>query len=181
MENKIHTIDFIPLAVFAWGPRLLRLTQSNGSLEYAFYIGAATALLQMLYSWYRGYSFDYIALGANIFLIYGALAYAVHPILLLPYDWFKQSILLVWVLLVGIITTLVTPEGFIQGPPEHKQQNLPGSFALLGLTAVALIVSYSVLKLTSAGTSVGAILPFVGLLASRAVLKNYFAPSVRTS
>lgn len=181
MENKIRTVDFIPLAFFAWGPHLLRLTDSNEPWEYAFYLGATAALLQMLYSWYRGHSFDYIALGANAFLIYGALAFTINPALLLPYYWFKQSIVFVWVLLTGIITTLLTPEGFIQGPPTHKQQNLLGSFALLGLTALALIVSYTILKLTDAETAVGAFLPFVGLLASRAVLKNYLAQSVKAS
>ena len=177
MENKIQTIDFIPLAVFAWGPRLLGLTKSNSSWEYAFYCGATIALLQILYTWYRGYSFDYIALGSNTFLIYGALAYAIAPLLLHPLHSLHQSLIFVSILLTGIITTLATPEGFIQGPSKDKKQNLVGSLALLGLTASALISSYSILHLTNAGTSLGAILPFVALLAGRAILKNYLITS----
>ncbi len=176
MENKIHLLDFLPLALFSWGPKLLGHAQNNW--EYAFYLGAVSAVLQMLYSWYRGYSFDYIALGANAFLIYGALAYAIHPSLLFPYNWLKQSVIFAWVLIVGVITTLITPEGFIQGPTTR---NLSGSVALLGLTALALVVSFSVLQLTTAGTGIGTILPFVVLLGGRAVLKNYLEVQVKTS
>ncbi len=174
MGKKIYTIDFLPLAIFAWGPHLLGFTQQNGSWESAFYLGAASVLLQMAYSWYKNYSFDYIALGANAFLIYGALAYALHPALLFPYELFKQSIIFVWILLVGLITTLVTPEGFIQGSSTIKQQNFPGSLALLGLTALALLISYSILNLSNAGTVLSTIVPFVLLLAGRAVISEHF-------
>ena len=181
MENNIRWLDYLPLAVFAWGARLLGLTTQGGSWENAFYLGAATAVMLIIYKWYHSYSFDYIALGTYAFLIYGALAYAINPVLLLPYDVLKQAVIFAWVFIAGVITTLVTPEGFIQGPPAHRYQNIIGSIGLLALTSLALVVSYSVLNLTTAGTAVGTIIPFVGLLASRAFLTKYVEGQVKTS
>ena len=176
MENNVHLHDFLPLALFAWGPRFFGL--ASGDWEYAFYFGACAAIIQLLYSWYRGYSLDYIALGANAFMIYGALAYAIHPALLLPYTVLKQAVIFAWVFVVGLITTLVTTEGFIQGSGSN---NLTGSIVLLGCTALALIVSYSILTLTTAGTGLGTILPFVGLLAGRAALKRSLEATAKAS
>ncbi len=179
MDNKLHLLDFLPLAIFSWGPSILGFEQ--GSWQQAFYLGSTAAAIQILYTWYRGHSFDYIALGANLFMIYGALGYALYPRMLLPYDLLKQSIIFVWVFIIGLITTLITPEGFIQGPVSAKQYNLTGSIGLLCLTALALVISYSLLTITSANTAVSTIMPFVGLLATRALLKNYVETSLKAS
>ena len=173
MDKQLHWIDFLPLAFFAWGTRLVGLTTTGDSWAHAFYLGAILTLLQMTYYWYRGLRMDYIALGANLFLIYGALGYAIHKSLLIPYDVFKQSIIFVWVLLVGFVATLALPDGFIQLPDEKNKHNLIGSLALLGLTSIALILSFCLVKFFGVGTAFGVVLPFVGLLSARKILRNY--------
>ncbi len=175
MEKQIRWLDFLPLAIFSYGTRLVGLTTTGDSWAHAFYIGAALAILHMIYIRYRDLYVDYIALGANLFLIYGALGYALHSALLMPYDVFKQSVIFVWVFTVGLVTTLASSEGFIQISDEHKKNALVGSLALLGATGIALLVSYCLVTYTTLSTGFGVVLPFVGLLSTREALRNYLS------
>lgn len=177
MENTIRWIDFLPLAIFAWVPKMLGLIQPGGSWENAFYIGAAAALIQGCYMWYRAMQPDLIALAGYMFLMYGAFGYLTSPLLLLPYDWFDQSIFFVWVLLVALVATLVSPEGFIKGPPQEKLKNLQGSLLMIGLISLALLFSYIFDKYLGIGIALGNVLPSIGLIAARAAIREYlYAP-----
>ena len=174
MEKQIRWIDFLPLALFAYGTRLVGLTTIGDSWATAFYIGGGLAIIQLAYLWYRNLYFDYIALGADLFLIYGALGYAAHNILLFPYDLFKQSVIFMWVFIVGFVTTLASPEGFIQLSEKYQQHIIIGSLSLLGATAVTLLISYCLVTFTNLSTGFGVVLPFVLLLSTREALRNYF-------
>ena len=174
MNQNIRWIDFLPIALFSYGTRLAGLTASQGSWNYAFYIGAGLALLQMLYTWYRDLRIDYIALGANLFLIYGALGYVIHKALIAPYDIFQESVVFLWIFIVGLITTIALPDGFIQLPQENKKSSTVGSLTLLGTTGISLLISYCLATYTNLNGGFVVTLPFVGLLLARETLRNYF-------
>ena len=173
MENQLRWIDFLPLAIFSYGSRL-GLVGADGSWTNAFYLGAGLALLKVGYLWYRGLKFDYIALGTTLFLIYGALGYALHKPLLVPYDIFMQSVIFLWIFIVGIIATVATKEGFIQLPDEYHKHTRIGSLALLGATGIALLISYCLVSYTAVSTGIGVVMPFVLLLLGREAMRTYF-------
>lgn len=139
----------------------------------AFYIGATLATLQMGYYWQKGFSTDYMVLGANLFLIYGALGYLLYKPLLLPYEIFKQATIFLWIGLVGSITTLITRQGFIQLSATPRKDVLIGSMALLGAVTIAFLVSYMLVSYTKF-MGIGVAVPFILLLFVRELLRNYF-------
>lgn len=177
MENGLRLLDFLPLIIFSYGARLFGLANTQQSWGPAFYIGATLALLQMGYYWQKGISLDYIGLGSNLFLIYGALGYALYEPLLIPYSLFKQASVFLWIGLVGSLATLIAPHGFIQTPNTSRKITIIGSMALLGAVTLALLASYMLVRYTIY-TGIGVAVPFVLLLFIREVLRNYFASTV---
>ncbi len=140
--KRLRLLDFLPLIIFSYGARIFGLASTQQAWGPAFYLGATLALVQMGYSWQKGILTDYIALGANLFLIYGALGYALYKPLLIPYDLFKQASVFLWIGLVGSVATLIAPHGFIQmeGVSSRKDAII-GSMALLGAVTIALLAS----------------------------------------
>ncbi len=165
-------IDFIPLIVFAWFSRVAACKTEN-AWNYSFYAGAALAILVLAYAWYRKSDVDYVAVGADAFLIYGSAGFLAFPVLLEPYSYFQQSVIFLWILIVGIITTFTRPEGFLQQETHrYTEKSLRGSLMLLALTAVCFIVSFALIKYFNVGTALGTIVPFVALLYGRNFIKE---------
>ncbi len=174
MNRSLRIFDFLPLLIFSYGARIFGITSTQDSWGPAFYIGGGLAVLQMIFYLYRGYSIDYIALGANLFLIYGACGYALYRPLLIPYGIFKQASVFFWIGLVGSVTTLVARQGFIQVFGVPRKVALISSMALLGAVAIAFLTSYLLVSYTNF-MGIGVVVPFVLLLFVRELLRNYFA------
>ncbi len=168
-----HLLDFIPLIVFVWFARLAGIEVAGPAWKNAFYIGAAVACAQMFFYWYKRLSYDFIALGSNLFLIYGAVGFLLYQPFLKAF--LNESIIFAFILLVGLITTFTIRGGFIQLPKIKKNSALIGSFALLGLTLVVLIISYVLVRFLHAGTIVGVAIPFAALMFGRKALRDYFS------
>ena len=135
--------QFIPLAIL-WlpfaGKRSPRreLNESLVPWHYFFYVSAACALLQLAYLVYKRQEIDKIALGADLFLFYGAIGYALDETLLMPFKFLGHTIIFIFVFVVGIVTSLFSTTGFIQIDTPNKAIVRSGSFALLGLTATCI-------------------------------------------
>ena len=168
MENQIRWTDFIPLLA-AYFAKIAKL-----STTYAFYIGATLAVMQMAYMWYRGQHVDYIALGANTYLIYGALGYAISETLLLPPVITKQGSIFAWIFITGLIITVVTKEGFLQLPESSQEQSLFGSLSLLAATGLTFLISYCLVTYAGFSTASGVMWPLGILVTARVLLRNYF-------
>lgn len=171
-----HWTNFIPLIAFIWLSRLCG-TQSATACPwtYAFYAGAVIAILQLLYTWYKKLPLDYIAIGTDVFLIFGAAAFLVFPPLVVPYAYFRQTVIFLWILVVGIITTVVRPEGFLQvNSHRYTTKSLTGSILLLGIVSLAFIASLVLIKYYDMGTAIGVALPFAAMLIGRETLRKQF-------
>lgn len=177
MDNRLHILDYIPLLVFFYGSRLLGISTVESSWALPFYLGGVCALLQMIFYRYRGYSFDFIVLGTNLFLIYGALGYLLPGELLVPYKILKQAAIFLWIGLVGSIATLVVSEGFIQLAHQSRKTVTIASLALLGGVTLAGLVAYLAVTYTNF-TALGVIVPFIGVIAIRELLRKYFSTPV---
>ena len=174
MESTIHWMDFIPLALFIWGGRLANfISSTHNSTSHAFFLGASAALIQLVYWVYHKQSIDYLALGANLFLIVGALGVVFDSALLEATGFFKQATLFAWILLVGGIATFSTPRGFLH-LPKNNLFSFVGSLTLLALTGIALVLSYGMISYFKFGIGLGIGIPFVSLVSFQEILKNYF-------
>lgn len=171
---KTHWSSFIPLIVFVTFSRICG-TQSATACPwtYAFYAGAVVAIVQLLYAWYKQIPLDYIAVGTDAFLIYGAAAFLAFPALAVPYAYFRQTVIFLWILIVGVITTIVRPEGFLQHPSSRfTTKNVYRSLALMGVVVAAFVASFIFVKILDWGTFLGVTLPFIALLLARETLRK---------
>lgn len=168
-----HWTNFIPLIVFAWFSRLCGLSPEM-SWMYSFYAGAALAIAQLAYAFYRKIEFDYIAIATDAFLIYGAAGFLAFPFLLAPYAYFKQSVIFLWVIIIGFITALTRPEGFLQVSSHHyfTAKSRYGSTILLTLSLICFVVSFILTKYFQLSTTIAVILPFICLLIARNTVRN---------
>lgn len=172
MEKSVSWVHFLPVALFVYGTRFLGFPSNDGSISIGFFLGSTLALFYLLCSWFRLVSLDYMALGAYLFLFHGSLGYAFTAKQFFPYVLAKQSILFGWILLVGLVTTLVTPEGFIQ--MSKSGSRLIGSLILLGATAIDFLLSFCLISYAHVDKGIGLILPLLLLVTFRALLRNYF-------
>ncbi len=176
MAKYFRWIDFVPLAGFVWGAHFLGIH----SIESSYYLGAGLACAQILFLRLRSMPIDYMALGVDLFLVYGAIGYLVNKEFLLPYALFKEPILFVWVFLIGLYATMLLPNGFIGVPFPGSLIKKPAldrvfiSFILLCLTAVALFLSYFLVNFVRVDLGFGLFLPFMCLMGAREGVRNYF-------
>ena len=173
MERTLHWVPFLPLVFFVYSTRFLGLPGDDTSLALAFYIGSALALIYFISSWFRWINLDYMALGANLFLLQGGIASAFMRDLFFPHTYFMQMILFGWIFLVGVITTFSSPKGFIQ--MSESGSNLIASLALIGATAVDFLLSFFLITYAHVGKGMGLLLPLLLLITFREILRNYLS------
>jgi hypothetical protein len=165
-----------------WGPRFFGIVNPAASWDQPFYWGAGIALVQIAYLCYLNMPLDYIALGANAFLVYGAFGYLVHSNLFYPYELLKQSGLFLFILLCGIIITVIRRrEGFLQLPERLQSASLEGSVGLLVLTTIAFGLSFLLVTYVHIGTPFAVGIPLVALLTGRELYYQYIAHKNLTS
>lgn len=172
---KTHWSSFIPLIVFIlMAPAIDRSwTNFEWKWMYAFYAGAVAALLQLIYARHKKIPLDYIAVGTDAFLICGAAAFLAFPALLIPYAYFTLTFIFPWILMVGVVTTLIRPEGFLQhASSRFTTKSLYGSLALMGIVVAAFIASFIYIKLLNSGEILGVTLPFIAMLLAREMLRK---------
>lgn len=170
-KEDIRWIDFIPLAVFTWGGRLFITADSVESLATQFYYGAAVALIHIGITLHNKWRINYTALGANLFLLYGTLGYALSEALLLPYLWFKQAALFVWILLIELLTIF-----FLKGTAVtilSKKARQKTSFIALGMTMFILSISMVLINVTKVEVPYTIMLPFIVLMGAKELVKRH--------
>jgi hypothetical protein len=166
-------LDYLPLALFNAAyihiEPFEKLTEAQ-----AFYIGAGTALCIALLKWFTGQTIDYIALGSYAFIAYGAVAFALFPQLLPPLDALQEASIFLFIVLVGIVTSLVRPEGFMQLTGVDASTIRQASWLLVALCVVAFISTYYLSVIAKLNPLVSVVLPFVLLLIIREQLRTHF-------
>ena len=180
MERTIQWLNFLPLAFFMWGPRLFLRVPLIDSWSQPFYWGTAIAGMQVLYSLYSNMPLDYVALGANLFFVYGALGCIFSSGILIPYFLLRQSGMFLFIFLWGLGVTLFRQEGFLQVPAAFYSSSLEGSCGLLGITCLAFGLSYLLVTYTKILPSLSIGLPLIVLLIGRTLFYEYITQKKMT-
>ena len=122
---------------------------------------------------YRKNTMNRIFLGMNLYLATGALAFLtgmwwVNNM----YDTLQASGVLLWVIGVGIATTLASPAGFLGVTSPDKRKARTYSAYFLAASVCAFLVSFGF-----RGTMLfSEIIPFMGLFMIQAALKARLSP-----
>lgn len=135
---------------------------------YAFVIGGILALMQISLFLYKNLTFDRFMLAINLFLIIGAIGLGLHISWIENlYDQLMQTTLFVFLLLVGLATTLLSEHGFIDIRSLHDKKIIRRkSLYLVLATAIATVFSY----FFKGSIIISGLLPFAGLIAIRKFL-----------
>lgn len=127
---------------------------------YAFIFSGICSVLFLLLLLYRKKIIDRFVLAIYCFLIAGAVMYVGKvPFLEHSYEFFEESMLLLWMFIIGTISTFATSAGFIGIDTDNIKKSRLYSIYLLCATLLTLIISLFFRgNLLLAGT-----LPFIAL------------------
>ncbi|RLC02364.1 MAG: hypothetical protein DRH90_14035 [Deltaproteobacteria bacterium] len=144
-ERQLKFLEFVPLILYFTFARAAGPDSAGRQWEIAFVIGGVLSVVALSVLLRHGaYILNRVMLGANLFLISGALAVALGFAPLLDiYRRFNPAPMFAWVIAVGIATSLFSAHGFIgsskpgrQGKHLHSVLLLAAAFAALGISAV---------------------------------------------
>lgn len=122
-------LQFFPIVLFIYSYRI------TNSWETAFYIGGSLAALQTITFLVLKLPIERLLLAVNLFLAGGAVGmYYKIGWIEYVYDELMQGALLMWYALVGVITTLFSPTGFLGINHPNKKLIKLYSWYLLGVT-----------------------------------------------
>jgi len=129
-------LTFLPLIVF-----MLSYDMFFG-WETSFIIAGIVSCLYLLFVFYKHIKHDLFMLGVNCFLIGGAIM-SIFKIgwLSSMYRYFGYSTILVWIFIVGLITTLFSEEGFVA--VKHKNKKRVKLFSIYLLAGTLLAIAFS--------------------------------------
>lgn len=135
-----YLLGFLALTVFA------AMAFSGGSPDddrmlLAFKVSSGIAAIELMALYLRSQPANRLIIGANLWLLAGGLAaFTQQWWWLKAYQNLGESSLFISMLAVGVVTTLVSPAGFVAACGA-KRQVFIGSLALLAAVAIALSVS----------------------------------------
>jgi len=160
-ERQLKFLEFVPLILYFTFVRAADADSAGRQWEIAFLVGgvlSAGTLFVLIRR--KTYILNRIMLGAHLFLISGAVAVILRFTPLLDiYQRFNPMPMFVWVVAVGIATSLFSPHGFIGSldpDPKRKHKN---SVLLIAAAILALGISWFFMgKIFYTD-----ILPFIGL------------------
>jgi hypothetical protein len=160
-ERQLKFLEFVPLILYFTFARAAAADKAGLQSEIAFvFSGAISVATLSVLMRHQAYILNRVMLGANLFLISGAVAVLLRLSPLLDfYGRMDPAPLFGWVLAVGIGTSLFSPYGFAGSPDSDVKQKHLRSALLLAATAVALVISVRL----RGQMFYADILPFIGL------------------
>jgi len=169
-ERQLKFLEFVPLILYFTFVRAADADSVGRQWETAFLVGGvlsgATLFILMRR---KTYILNRILLGAHLFLISGAVAVILRFMPLLDiYLRFNPVPLFIWVIAVGIATSLFSPHGFIGSPGPDRKSNYSSSALLLAAAMIALGISWFFMG----NIFYTDILPFIGLFMAQDWLQS---------
>ncbi len=163
----LNILETVPLIVF-----LISVSFIDKSIpmnwEGPFVLSGFVALAVILVFLYRKLLLNRIFLGINLYLFSGGLAFITHQWWLNQiYDSLQASGVLIWVIGIGVISTLISSKGFIGVESPDKKTIKKYSFFLLAASAIAFALSFGFQGNRILSESI----PFVGLFLVHSSLK----------
>ncbi|MCP4116369.1 MAG: hypothetical protein GY737_13360 [Desulfobacteraceae bacterium] len=164
----LKSVEFLPLTLFLLLARSMD-TSVPENWKLPFVAAGGPSLLVTLVMLLKRMPLNRIFLGINLYLASGALAFITRQWWLNQlYDRLQASGMLAWVCLVGVITTLAAPRGFINSPCPGKERILRFSIYLLCFSLAAFAVSFGF----QGNRVMSEMVPFMGLFTIQAVLQS---------
>lgn len=157
-KNWLEYIKFFPLIIFLWCAKLLGMNEE--AWRTAFIASGLAACLLTGFLIYKKVVLDRLMLGANIFLIVGALAFIFDiESILYWYGVYQGAVFILPIVVVGICS-LCSSAGFIGIENKNKEAVRSTSLYLLGASVICLLWS---IMLNRSGIFISAALPFIVL------------------
>jgi len=119
-KKLLPLIQFLPLSLFSTYGFWQNQATNERWIE-AFQLTALLGLLQLVIMLFQQKPVNRLILAVNLYLIFGGIAAFFHQWWYLEiYQSLQESAIFVFMLIVGLITTLVTPSGYIAA--NHLRQ-----------------------------------------------------------
>lgn len=167
-QNVFKLLEFLPLSVFLIYTRLID-TSISYNWRGPFITGGSLALLSTVVLFFQKVPLNRIFLGINIHLFTGGLAFITQLWWLLDvYQKMLASGMLAWVIIVGVVTLLFSPLGFICVDHPDKKSVRAYSFYLLLVTAAAFVTSL----VFQSNRVLSQVIPFIALFIIQGLLKS---------
>ena len=148
-------ISLFPVVLFLWMRRF------GYSWIESFMVGGIFSLGYLVYLWSNKKKIDHLQLSLYCFLIGGACLIFKIPALNIAYRTLKQSIIFVWLIIIGMVTTIFTQSGFIDVKKANKRQVVFASLLLILTSILLLPFSFYVKNYSTFLATSGGILLFV--------------------
>ncbi len=161
-------LEILPLVVFV---ALIRDMDRSivQNWETPFIVSGLVALISILGVFFQKKIFNRVLLGLNLYLLTGGIALITHQWWLNNlYGRFQGSGMLAWVILVGLVSMVASPRGFIGlDCPDAKQVKVFSLYLLL-VSMGACLISFGF----QGNPLLSEVIPFTGLFVIQARLKS---------
>ena len=160
-ERQLKFLEFVPLILYFTFARAAGADGGGRPWEIAFIVsGILSVVTLIVLTRHNTYILNRVMLGANLFLISGAVAVILRVSPLLDLYWRTHPApMFAWVVAAGIGTSLLSPHGFVGTPDPDRQRNRRRSALLLAASLFALGISV----FFQGQVLYADILPFIGL------------------
>ncbi|MDD9301228.1 MAG: hypothetical protein HUK40_02340 [Desulfobacter sp.] len=155
----LNFMEAVPLSVFLVYIRYIDAS-IPGNWKLPFIVSGIAALV-LIFVWFlKKRGMNPLFLGINLYLLSGAMAFIGHQ-WWLPriYNDLEASGMLLWIIVVGIFTTLLSPGGFVGTPCSCKNRIRKYSVYLLMAACVGFGLSWGF----QGDKLLSEIIPFAGL------------------
>ena len=163
-----NLIEAVPLLFFLIYYRVVEPTSSQDWLV-PYLAGAMAAVLTMSILWLKDVLLSPVFVGVNIYLLSGCLGLVTQQTWLNQlYDSLQASGMLAWIIIVGVVSLIFSPAGFIGIDSKNRQIIVVYSLYLLVVAIVAFLLAYSFRTDRILSETV----PFIILFTAYGVLKS---------
>ena len=164
----LRLIETAPLPVFVLSASMIDQSITQNWQE-PLVLSSITALFTTTLLLANRVPLNWVIMGMNIYFVIGSFALLTrHAWLIQAYTTLEASGLFIGVLLVGTITLLWSPTGFIGISSEDRKSVVLFSLYLLLATLAAFLVSFNF----QGNKIFSEYIPFIGLFAARSFLRS---------
>lgn len=170
-QGIIPYLKFLPLTAFLLYARIYGFTEQ--AWQGAFIAAGIFATCITIYLLLQSIILDRLMLGVNLFFFVGAAAFSlkIMPILKF-YGTYQGAAFFLNIVVIGLITTFISPAGFVGIYHHDKTALKTASYKLLAVSFAYLCISF---LLQNYGLFISAALPFIALRLVRDMLVKNLA------
>lgn len=138
-----NLIEAMPLVLFLIYYKVVEPTSPQDWLA-PYLAGAMAAVLTMPILWFKDVLLSPVFVGVNIYLLSGYFGLVTQQTWLNQlYDSLQASGMLAWIIIVGVVSLIFSPAGFIGVDSKNRPIVVVYSMYLLVIAIVAFLLAYS--------------------------------------